>query len=135
MVLAMVVAWPALRRPPTDGFPLSTYPMFATDRGREARVATAVGLTAHGERVRLSPELLAGTDEPMIAVGAARDAVSDAGSPETWCAEVARRVAAGRPGVERIDVVVEEHDAVAHFADDADPLAVDVRATCDVPAR
>jgi hypothetical protein len=139
---ALVVAWPALRQPPTDGFPLSTYPMFATDRGAVSVVATAVGRTDRGDVVRLSPELLAGTDEPMMAIATARREV-DGGRPREWCAEVARRVAAD-PGltdaapagdrVVSVEVVVETHDAVAHFADDAPPIDVDVRATCEVPA-
>lgn len=150
VLVAVVVALPALRRPPTDGFPLSTYPMFASDRGPTSVVATAVGRTAAdgsaadgsaaggGDRVRLSPEELAGTDEPMMAIAAARRAVED-GRADTWCAEVARRVAdRGRARgtsaeVVAIEVAVETHDAVAHFTDDAPPLAIDVRATCPVP--
>lgn len=137
--LALVVAWPALRQPPRDGFPLSTYPMFASDRGRTSVVATAVGVTSDGGRVRLSPEALAGTDEPMLAVSTARRAVRR-GSAAAWCEEVAGRLARGAPhdGDERpveVEAVVETHDAVAYFADDADPLSEDVRSRCAVPTR
>ena len=135
--LAVIVAWPALRQPPRDGFPLSTYPMFASDRGTLSVVATAVGVTDGGTRVRLSPEALAGTDEPMLAVSTARRAV-EAGHAEPWCAEVAGRVADGarrdgRVPLVAVEVVVESHDAVAFFAGDGDPLDVDVRARCEVP--
>lgn len=136
VVVALVVAWPALRRPPTDGFPLSTYPMFASDRGPESVVATAVGRTAGGERVRLSPQVLAGSDQPMLAVSTARRAVASDDAVR-WCEEVARRAVGderrGEPVVE-IEVVVETHDAVAHLVDDAPPLAVEVHATCPVPS-
>ncbi|QGG96204.1 hypothetical protein [Actinomarinicola tropica] len=137
VVVALVVAWPALRRPPTDGFPLSTYPMFASDRGAESVVATAVGRTPDGQRVRLSPEVLAGTDEPMLAVSTARRAVAS-DDADTWCGEVARRASGTTDGgepVAAIEVVVETHDAVAHFVDDAPPLDVEVHATCAVPTR
>lgn len=136
VLVALVVAWPALRRPPTDGFPLSTYPMFASDRGAESVVATAVGRTADDERVRLTPEVLAGTDEPMLAISTARRAVA-ADDAHTWCAEVAARARGSSHGgapLVAIEVVVETHDAVAHFVDDAPPLDVEVRATCSIPA-
>lgn len=137
VLVALVVAWPALRRPPTDGFPLSTYPMFASDRGPVSVVATAVGRTADGARLRLSPELLAGSDEPMLAISTARRAVG-AGDEVAWCAEVALRVSRSAGGGDRIaevEVVVETHDAVAHLVDDAPPLDVEVRAACPVPPR
>lgn len=135
VLVALVVAWPALRRPPTDGFPLSTYPMFASDRGPESVVATAVGRTADGERVRLTPQALAGSSQPMLAVSTARRAVAS-GDAERWCEEVARRATGEEHGGEpivQIEVVVETHDAVAHLVDDAPPLDVEVHATCPVP--
>lgn len=130
LAVALIVAWPALRRPPTDGFPLSTYPMFASDRGPTSVVATAVGRTAEGDRHRLSPEVLAGSDESMMAIAAANRAVRDDRADE-WCREVAAR--ADPTEVARVEVVVETHDAVASLADDADPLAIEVLATCEAP--
>lgn len=131
VVVALVTAWPALRRPPTDGFPLSTYPMFASDRGATATIATAVGVDDDGVVVRLSPELLSGTDEPMQAISTAAVAVRE-GRADTWCDQVADRVAGTRSDVAEVVVQRETHDVVAHFADDAAPLDVEVVARCEV---
>lgn len=132
VAVALVTAWPALRRPPTDGFPLSTYPMFASDRGDTSTISTAVGVTVDGEVVRLSPEILAGTDEPMQAVSTAADAVRD-GRAGDWCAQVARRI--DDDAVVAVEVRRETHDVIAHFTDDAEPLDVEVVATCEVDGR
>src|SRR5690606_41860109 len=120
--------WPALRHPPRDGFPLSTYPMFASDRGTLSVVATAVGVTDGEARVRLSPHALAGTDEPMLAVSTARRAV-EGGRAEPWCDEVADRLARCAPHVGRaplvaVEAVAEAHDAVAFFSRDGEALQV-----------
>jgi hypothetical protein len=115
---------------------MSTYPMFATDRGSRTTVSTAVGTTSTGEQVRLSPHLLAGTEEPILAVRTARFMVNH--DPEGWCEEVARRVAthplgraADDPVVEVV-VVTETHDAVATLTEDAAPVGILVHATCEV---
>lgn len=131
VVVALVTAWPALRRPPTDGFPLSTYPMFASDRGATATIATAVGIDATGAEVRLSPELLSGTDEPMQAISTAAAAVRE-GRADAWCAQVAARVARADDGLVEVVVQRETHDVIAHFAEGAPPLDVDVVARCEV---
>lgn len=143
MVVALMVA-PALGNSPADGFPLSTYPMFAADRGREATIATAVGLTASGEVERLTPVLLAGTDEPILAVRTADLAVSTGDSGQ-WCEEVATRVARampeaggadqGKPDQDQVLVVQvrrETHDVTATVVDGAEPLAIEVHAECRV---
>lgn len=129
VAVALVMAIPALRRPPTDGFPLSTYPMFARDRGETSTIATAVGLTGDGSEVRLSPEVLAGSDEPMQAISTAAAAVRD-GRGEAWCQEVSARI--DDVEVVAVEVRRETHDVVAYFTDDAPALDVDVVARCSV---
>jgi hypothetical protein len=130
VLVALVMAWPALRRPPTDGYPLSTYPMFADDRGDTSTIATAVGITVDGDEARLSPEELSGSDEPMQAISTAAAAVRE-GRAAGWCAQVARRVT--DPDISAIQVRRETHDVVAHFTDDAEPIEVEVVAACEVP--
>ncbi|MFP4513869.1 MAG: hypothetical protein ACLFRV_13055 [Acidimicrobiales bacterium] len=139
VIVAAMVA-PAVLDPPRDGFPLSTYPMFAFDRGSVTSVTTAVGVTDADERVRLSPYLLAGADEAILAVRTARIAVAEE-NPDRWCEEVASRVAA-LPGavvsserVVTIEVVTETHDAVATLAGTAEPLRVVPHVTCPVEPR
>lgn len=136
VVVAVLVA-PAVHLRPSDDFPLSTYPMFAVDRGRHSALTTAVGVTSTGERVRLTPRLLAGADEPILAVRTAREMANR--DPDAWCREVADRVAfselvTGDDPVVDIEVVTESHDALATLLDDAPPTGVLVHATCEVAA-
>lgn len=131
VVIAMLVPV-ALDR---DSYPFSTYPMFARDRARISHVATVIGRTGAGKVERLSPRLIAGTDEIVLAVETVLTAVR--GGPEAsgdLCRRVAERVASARPDVETIEVRIETHDPVEYFTEQArEPRATDVRATC--PAR
>lgn len=132
LVVVGLVAWPALwplvGRPAADSFPLSTYPMFAHDRGEMVEVATVVGI-AHGEIRRLSPELIAGTDQVMLAATAVQRAVAGtAGGPRALCIEVAGRV--DDPAVRRIEVVVERYE-VERWPRASEPLERRLVASCD----
>jgi hypothetical protein len=134
VAVALLVLSPALRASPRDGFPLSNYPMFATDVGREARVDTAVGLRADGSVERLSPRLVTGTDEVILAASTVTNAVA-AGSAAAagLCAEIAGRVAASRGDVVQIRLATETYDAVDYFDGQRTPANVEVHATCPVP--
>ena len=118
-----------------DSYPLSTYPMFATDRARTSSVATVVGMTGDGAVVRLSPQLIGGTDEVVLAVETAARAVR-AGPARSLdlCHRVATRVArAGRDDVATVRVGVEVYDAVAWFTEDRRvPDRVTTHAECEV---
>lgn len=131
MVIATLA--PLLRSPPRDSYPLSTYPMFSTHRGRDSAVATAVGLDGNEVR-RLSPSLIGGTDEVMLAVQTVAGAVRVDGA-ETLCVTIAERVAtAGQPDVDEVVVRIEHHDPVAFFAGDRRaPEHVEQLARCAVP--
>ena len=135
-VVVLVVASPALRSSPRDGFPLSSYPMFATDVGRTAVVDTAKGLRADGSTVTLSPQLVTGTGEVILAASTVANAVAG-GAERTagLCREIAGRVASSRPDVEQVRIATETLDAVGWYDGDRTPRAVEVRATCPVPGR
>lgn len=132
-VLAALLA-PPLWPPVDDSYPLSTYPMFSRDRGRTSSVATVVGREEDGRTQRLSPELIGGADEPMLAVATAARAVATGPSGASrLCQQVAERVAASdRREVVEVVVQVEQHDPVAHFADGAPAERIELRATCEV---
>jgi hypothetical protein len=125
----VVVAAPAFIG--RDSFPLSDYPMFADDRGRESSIATAVGITTDGDRTRLSPELIGGTDEPVLAAATAERATASATGAATFCDAVAAR-AAGRDDLRAIEVVTERYDTVAYFESDEAPETTTVHARCQV---
>lgn len=131
-VAVVAVALPGIRTLASpgapDGFPLSTYPMFTRDPGREVDQPTVVAVSPGGDVERLSPGTIAGTDQVIQAGVAVRRAV--AGGPAAaarLCAEVAGRVAA--PAT--VAVVVERHDVVAWSAGDREPLERRTVADCE----
>ena len=108
MVVLAVLA-PLVGSPERDGYPLSTYPMFARDGGDTARIDTVVGRGVDEERHRLSPELIAGSDEPVLAAETVRFAVRD-GTTTALCAEVAARLDDAGSELVAVEVVTEAHD-------------------------
>ena len=136
VLVVLVVLTPALRSSPRDGFPLSNYPMFATDVGSTAVVDTAMGVRADGTTVTLSPQLVTGTDEVILAASTVSNAVAG-GSERTTrlCDEIAGRVAGSRPDVVQVRIATETRDAVAYFDGPTAPTELEVRATCPVPGR
>jgi hypothetical protein len=61
------VLQPLWRDPENDGFPLSTYPMFARDRQRLASIDVALALGPGGAETAIPPPLV-GSQETMQAV-------------------------------------------------------------------
>jgi hypothetical protein len=114
-----------------DSFPLSDYPMFADERGRESAIATAVGVDPGGRRQRLSPELIGGTDEPILASATAERAAASESGASALCAAIADRVA-GRDDLRAIEVVTERYDTVDYFRSNRQPEATTVHARCRV---
>lgn len=106
LVVAAVLS-PAVRD--RDDFPLSTYPMYAFVRDRIAAFGTAHGIGPDGDRVDLSMEEIAGTDDPLVAVDRVRDAIDGGGA-----ADLCRRILARtRSSVTAVVVVTERHDVIA----------------------
>ncbi len=122
---AVVVVSPVLREPTNDTYPLSTYPMFAFDRGVEHDIATAVEVDVGGDVVRLSPKLIAGTDEVILASVTVKRSIAR-GEAELLCAEIAERLGPGRT----VDVRVETVDVVAFITAGVEPSGIDVKARC-----
>ncbi len=118
LALIAVTLSPVLRDPRDDGFPLSTYPMFASKRLTKLTLTYALGEGAGGERIVLSPSLL-GTGEVLQAMRVIESAV--AGGPPAMmrlCRSIAARVA-GEPEYARVvavRIVTGTHDAVEYLA-------------------
>ncbi|MGH9228089.1 MAG: hypothetical protein ACRD07_05035 [Acidimicrobiales bacterium] len=111
-----------------DGFPLSTYPMFAHDPGRVAVLPTAVVITPSGDVERLSPETIAGTDQVIQAATTVRRAIDRGGAASVaLCRDIAARV----EGAGTVAVVVEEHDAIAWSAGEREPRRRRTVADCE----
>jgi hypothetical protein len=117
VALVVAVASPVLRDPDDDGYPLSTYPMFAHDRGRTVTLAYAIGMTSAGERRVLEPELV-GTHEVLQAVMVIDGAVASH-EVEPLCQRIAVAVAADpdHADIDSVRIVLGTHDAVALVVD------------------
>lgn len=132
--LIAAVLSPLARAPDDDGFPLSTYPMFARARPTVLTMSYPLGVTADGGRRYLSPELI-GTGE-VLQAGAIveRAAARGAAALLALCEVIARRVAASpaHGEVAAIRIVTGTHDAVELLARDQRGPEI-ARARCDVP--
>jgi hypothetical protein len=135
LALCSAVLAPAVRSPDDDGFPLSTYPMFAAPRPRELTMASARGVTRDGRPRRLSPGDL-GTGEVMQAFATLqRAAAAGPGQRAELCAAIAARVArdAALADVIAVELVIGSYDAVAVVTEaGGDPAGREaVLARCD----
>ena len=130
--LALVFS-PVLRPSQRDSYPLSTYPMFSYNRGRESALPTAVGVTLEGQVRRLSPELISGGYEPVRAF-ATVEASIDNGDTAELCEEIAERTVKSRDDLVAIEVVTEVHDVVAWFEGHKEPSQRIVHARCPLDA-
>ena len=118
--LVAATLWPVTKDPRDDGFPLSTYPMFASKRPTVQTYRYALGETAAGERRILSPRMV-GTGEVLQALRILQRGIAG-GRDEAvgLCAAIAARVAredAFREVV-AIRLVRGTHDAVEYLARD-----------------
>ncbi len=127
-VVAVLI--PVLRPDAGDSYPISSYPMFTADRDREETIATAVALTRNGEIERLSPKLIAGTDEPVHAASTVSRSIRR-GNTDALCDEIATRVE-GDPAIVEIEVRAETYDTVAWF-ETGEPIDVETHSRCVVP--
>lgn len=120
--IALIVATlsPLLREPTDDGFPLSTYPMFARRRLTTLTMSYALGEGAAGERIIFAPDLV-GTGEVLQAMRVIERAVHG-GKPamDKLCALIAGRVASDSDyvAVAAVRIVTGTHDAVEYLSRD-----------------
>lgn len=118
LVLIGATLEPLIRDPYDDGFPLSTYPMFAMKRPTVQTFHYALGVTRDGRRRTLSPALV-GTGEVLQAMKVFDHAV-ERGRHEldSLCNAIATRVAGAEDfaDVVTIRIVRGTHDAVEYLA-------------------
>lgn len=128
LAVGAVVLAPAVWPHASDGFPLSTYPMFTYERGRVVAIDTVV--LVDGRRTeRLSPDLIAGTDEPVLASATvSRAIVGGPSAIDLLCHEVAARLGPDRSG--EVRVVTETYDTVELLRHGAPPQQTIVHGRC-----
>ena len=131
VVIVLAVLEPLLRKPWDDGFPLSTYAMFAFERPTELTMDYALGVTATHEKRTLTPAIV-GSAEVLQALTIFERARSRGELPQL-CATIADRVAT----VERYADVIEiwivsgTHDAVDYLVRHIEGSEA-IRTTCRV---
>ena len=105
-----------LREPHDDGFPLSTYPMFATVRPSTLAMTYALAIGPGDTRRAIAPDLV-GSAEPLQAMAILDAATADPASTRALCEVIAGRVgrAADLAGATEVRIVTGTHDAVAYL--------------------
>lgn len=118
IVLIGTTLWPLVRSPDDDGFPLSTYPMFAFARPTELTIDYAFGVTSTGERRTLRPGLV-GSGE-VLQVAAVISQARMTNQLPALCETIAARVAHedALDDVTEIHIVTGTHDAVNYLVRD-----------------
>jgi hypothetical protein len=136
LISALVIAatiWPALREPPRDSFPLSTYPMFSTVRERPW-IDIVIGFEADGSERRIPPKLIANA-EVMQAAQTVSKAIRRKQTRQL-CRRVAARVGESPEfaDVVRLEVQSRQFDPRRYFTSESGtkPLRLRRRAKCEV---
>ncbi|MCH2110030.1 MAG: hypothetical protein MK135_11935 [Polyangiaceae bacterium] len=143
LTLIAVVA-PAFSNPRDDGFPFSTYPMFASRRKAPVLVVAEV-VHRDGERGRVEPSRL-GTDEVMQAAVTLRMAARKRSSARQLCQKIAKTYrdesSATGPGktkesdAKRVEIVRASFDPIQYFLESPEPKDRRLVAGCAVhPAK
>jgi hypothetical protein len=130
LLAALVVLLPVLRSPGADSYPLSTYPMFATNRGSQAAIATAIGVDGAGEESRLGARAIGGTDEVILAAVTVSAAVRR-GEVADLCREIAERLT--ETTIVVVVIRTEVIDVVEHVTEGSAPPQIAEHGRCPVP--
>ena len=143
LVVGGALLWPLTWKYPRDSYPLSPYPMFSTKRGKPW-IHKVQGLKAGGEVMRLSPEIIAETDEVMQAVTTVARAVRKGkAARQALCEVVGERLReAQKQGDSRwrevswVEIVSLKYDPLAYFEHESTPPEErKLRARCPVSPR
>lgn len=131
----LIVGSPATKNIDDDGFPLSTYPMFAYPKGRVVSVTSALAVSESGGSTPVPPRYIANT-ETMQAI---RTLLAVARKPREsleLCQAIASRLRTARApelrDARRVEIVTGRVDAIDYLAGRATPSSRRLHARCDV---
>lgn len=131
--MLMLALLPVFRRAEDDGFPFSTYPMFAQRRDRP-RLHVAEGVTDQRQTIPLPPELVA-NGPVMQALGTLqRAAARGSVALKPLCQRIASNVAASPKfaNVRRVQLVAARFDPIRYFEVGRQPEEREVLQRCRV---
>ena len=135
VVMGAVLA-PLARDASRDGFPLSTYPMFAESRrDTKARIRHVVAHSREG-RHRPVPHELVDTEEVMQAHQTIDAAIKGGDATAlALCERAAVRVAEadGFADIDELEVRSDHYDVLTYFEGERRPYRTRVHARCRVP--
>jgi hypothetical protein len=115
VALVAAVLSAVLRDPLDDGFPISTYPMFAVPRSTRIDLVYALGVAREGSARALPPEVV-GTGEVLQAAAIYDDAMQGGGTRlGPLCTSIAATVAADPAFADlaSVRIVAGSHEAIA----------------------
>ncbi|NVB84097.1 MAG: hypothetical protein HOV81_37325 [Kofleriaceae bacterium] len=117
VALVAATLLPLRRDPYDDGFPMSTYPMFASKRATVQTYTYALGVTKDGKRRTLSPSIIGGTGEILQALQVV-DRALRSGSLPALCKSIASRVREhdNFADVVAIRIVTGTHNSLTYLA-------------------
>ena len=134
LALVAAVLWPALRTPPQDSFPLSTFPMFSRKRPAEVLIDHVVAVDEQGVAQVVPPQLVAGVEVLQTKVAIAHAVRSGKAGRQRLCREVAARLAS-EPAwrhAKRVEVRRDRFAVLKYFSDSRKPLHTQVYARCNI---
>lgn len=109
-LMTAVISPAILREPTDDGFPLSTYPMFAIRRPTTLTITYAVTEPRHP----IAPDFI-GSTEPLQAMAILDHAVHKPDTAKALCERIAARIAGEYPDATAVRIVTGTHDAVDYL--------------------
>ena len=132
--LVLLSIWPALRTPPVDSYPLSTYPMFSQRRG-QPWLHRVLALDAQGIATPLPPQLIANGETLQAAATIRRAVDGGKGAMKLLCGEVATRVLSDPElsEVRRLRIQAVQYDPIEYFVGERVPMAERTLHSCRVP--
>jgi len=129
--------YPALLPPRDDGFPLSTYPMFATEKPTRVAVMSALALGDGGFERALAPGYIANAEAMQALQTLKKSVAAGRRSARALCERIAERVAErAEPelaSAHHVAIVTQEHDAIAYLNGAEQALSREVHVRCKVP--
>jgi hypothetical protein len=131
----LIVGWPATRNIDVDGFPLSTYPMFAYPKGRVVSVTSALAVSDGGASAPIPPRYVANA-ETMQAIRTLLAASRRSRESLELCRAIAGRLhTASAPELhdaQHVEIVTGRVDAIDYLAGRATLSSRQLHARCDV---
>ena len=132
--LVLLSLWPAVREPRVDSYPLSTYPMFSSERGQPL-IHQVVFVDRAGQRVPLPPRLVANGETLQAAASIERAADEGRAALWTLCRKVAEQVRLEDEftSARSIEIRSVRYDPIGYFEHGKQPLESKRLERCRVP--